>query len=81
MRVSGPGAAWLGFIRYVFWGDQRRPSRMGGQKGGQMDWARILAYVTCFGLLFTPAFYTFIRKLGRKEHAAGLSNVGAYSDS
>jgi hydrophobe/amphiphile efflux-1 (HAE1) family protein len=25
--------------------------------------------VTCFGLLFTPAFYTFIRKLGRKEAA------------
>jgi multidrug efflux pump subunit AcrB len=23
--------------------------------------------VTCFGLLFTPAFYTFVRKLGRKE--------------
>ena len=23
--------------------------------------------VTFFGLLFTPAFYTFIRKLGRKE--------------
>jgi multidrug efflux pump len=23
--------------------------------------------VTCFGLLFTPAFYTFIRNLGRKE--------------
>jgi hypothetical protein len=23
--------------------------------------------VTCFGLLFTPAFYTFIRKLGRNE--------------
>jgi multidrug efflux pump subunit AcrB len=23
--------------------------------------------VTCFGLLFTPAFYIFIRKLGRKE--------------
>jgi multidrug efflux pump subunit AcrB len=23
--------------------------------------------VTCFGLLFTPAFYTFIRKLGREE--------------
>jgi hypothetical protein len=22
--------------------------------------------VTCFGLLFTPAFYTFIRNLGRK---------------
>ncbi|HZD29730.1 MAG TPA: efflux RND transporter permease subunit, partial [Xanthobacteraceae bacterium] len=28
--------------------------------------------VTCFGLLFTPAFYTFIRKLGRKEHGGGL---------
>jgi hypothetical protein len=25
--------------------------------------------VTCFGLLFTPAFFTFIRKLGRKEQA------------
>jgi hydrophobe/amphiphile efflux-1 (HAE1) family protein len=24
--------------------------------------------VTCFGLLFTPAFYTFVRKLGRREH-------------
>jgi multidrug efflux pump subunit AcrB len=23
--------------------------------------------VTCFGLLFTPAFYTFIRRLGREE--------------
>jgi multidrug efflux pump subunit AcrB len=23
--------------------------------------------VTCFRLLFTPAFYTFMRKLGRKE--------------
>jgi multidrug efflux pump subunit AcrB len=23
--------------------------------------------VTCFGLLFTPAFYAFVRKLGRKE--------------
>jgi hypothetical protein len=29
--------------------------------------------VTCFGLLFTPAFYTFIRKLGRTEHEDGLS--------
>jgi multidrug efflux pump subunit AcrB len=28
--------------------------------------------VTCFGLLFTPAFYTFIRKLGRKEYPGGL---------
>ena len=26
--------------------------------------------VTCFGLLFTPAFYTFIRKLGRNERPA-----------
>jgi len=25
--------------------------------------------VTCFGLLFTPAFYTFIRNLGRKAAA------------
>src|SRR5262249_5747983 len=25
--------------------------------------------VTCFGLLFTPAFFTFIRRLGRKEPA------------
>jgi hydrophobe/amphiphile efflux-1 (HAE1) family protein len=31
--------------------------------------------VTCFGLIFTPAFYTFIRKLGRKEHGGGLSDV------
>ena len=28
--------------------------------------------VTCFGLLFTPAFYTFIRNLGRKEHGGGV---------
>ena len=27
--------------------------------------------VTGFGLLFTPAFYTFVRKIGRKEHAGG----------
>ena len=25
--------------------------------------------VTCFGLLFTPAFFTFIRRLGRKQRA------------
>jgi hypothetical protein len=31
--------------------------------------------VTCFGLLFTPAFYTFIRKLGRKEHGGGPSGI------
>ena len=28
--------------------------------------------VTGFGLLFTPAFYTFIRNLGRKEHGGGV---------
>jgi hypothetical protein len=27
--------------------------------------------VTCFGLLFTPAFYTLIRKLGRRREGAG----------
>jgi len=32
--------------------------------------------VTCFGLIFTPAFYTFIGGLGRKEH-----NRGAHSTS
>ena len=31
--------------------------------------------VTCFGLLFTPAFYTFIRKLGRKEWPAWWSRL------
>jgi len=36
--------------------------------------------VTCFGLLFTPAFYTFIRKLGRREYAGGVSD-GAHSTS
>jgi hydrophobe/amphiphile efflux-1 (HAE1) family protein len=34
--------------------------------------------VTCFGLLFTPAFYTVIRRLGRKEH--GRSNADVRSD-
>ena len=37
--------------------------------------------VTCFGLLFTPAFYTFIRKLGRRESAGGVTDVGAHSTS
>jgi hydrophobe/amphiphile efflux-1 (HAE1) family protein len=37
--------------------------------------------VTCFGLLFTPAFYTFIRKLGRREDAGGVSDAGAHSSS
>jgi hypothetical protein len=31
--------------------------------------------VTCFGLLFTPAFYTFIRKLGRNERPAWWSRL------
>jgi Cu/Ag efflux pump CusA len=33
--------------------------------------------VTGFGLLFTPAFYTFIRRLGRKEYG----EVSTYSTS
>ena len=39
--------------------------------------------VTGFGLLFTPAFYTCIRKLGRQEHAGGgFSDISpAYSAS
>jgi hypothetical protein len=37
--------------------------------------------VTGFGLLFTPAFYTFIRRLGRKECGEVLSDVSAYSTS
>ena len=32
--------------------------------------------VTCFGLLFTPAFYTFIRKLGRTQEAFLGERVG-----
>jgi hypothetical protein len=35
--------------------------------------------VTCFGLAFTPAFYTFIRKLGRKERGEDFFNIGANS--
>jgi hypothetical protein len=35
--------------------------------------------VTCFGLMFTPAFYTFVRKLGRDERGGRMSNVGADS--
>jgi Cu/Ag efflux pump CusA len=38
--------------------------------------------VTCFGLLFTPAFFTFIRKLGRKEHTGGsFPDLSPYSAS
>jgi len=32
--------------------------------------------VTCFGLLFTPAFFAFVRKRGREEHAAITRTVG-----
>jgi hydrophobe/amphiphile efflux-1 (HAE1) family protein len=37
--------------------------------------------VTCFGLIFTPAFYSFIGGLGRKEHKRGVPNSGAHSTS
>jgi hydrophobe/amphiphile efflux-1 (HAE1) family protein len=37
--------------------------------------------VTCFGLIFTPAFYTFVRKFGRKERGGDISGVGAHSNS
>jgi AcrB/AcrD/AcrF family protein len=32
--------------------------------------------VTCFGLLFTPAFYTFIRKLGREDRRRRMTAIG-----
>jgi multidrug efflux pump subunit AcrB len=35
--------------------------------------------VTLFGLVFTPAFYTSIRKLGCKQHGGGVCDVGAYA--
>jgi hypothetical protein len=35
--------------------------------------------VTGFGLLFTPAFYTFIRKVGWKTTATDLADVGCGS--
>jgi hydrophobe/amphiphile efflux-1 (HAE1) family protein len=40
--------------------------------------------VTCFGLLFTPAFYTFIRRRGRKERegeVGGRSFLGGFRSS
>lgn len=37
--------------------------------------------VTCFGLIFTPAFYTFIRKLGRKDHNRDIRNLSTHSTS
>jgi multidrug efflux pump subunit AcrB len=37
--------------------------------------------VTSFGLIFTPAFYTFVRKLGQKERGGGISEVGGNPNS
>ena len=34
--------------------------------------------VTCFGLLFTPAFYTFIRRLGHQDRSDRVSKVGTH---
>jgi multidrug efflux pump subunit AcrB len=35
--------------------------------------------VTGFGLIFTPAFYTFIRKLGQKEGKGEISKPSTQS--
>jgi hydrophobe/amphiphile efflux-1 (HAE1) family protein len=37
--------------------------------------------VTGFGLVFTPTFYTFVRKLGRNQHGERLPDANAYSTS
>jgi hydrophobe/amphiphile efflux-1 (HAE1) family protein len=37
--------------------------------------------VTCFGLLFTPTFYTVIRRLGHKRAGKGVFEIKAYSTS
>ena len=34
--------------------------------------------VTCFGLLFTPAFYTVIRRLGHQDRSDRVSKVGTH---
>ena len=34
--------------------------------------------VTCFGLLFTPAFYTAIRRLGHEDRSDRVSEVGGH---
>ena len=34
--------------------------------------------VTCFGLLFTPAFYTVIRGLGHPDRSDRVSKIGAH---
>ena len=33
---------------------------------------------TCFGLLFTPAFYSVIRRLGHQDRSDWVSKVGAH---
>ncbi len=54
---------------------RRRPARRGNGAGAEMRQSLGTAVlfgmlgVTCFGLLFTPAFYTLIRTFGRKDAA------------
>jgi hypothetical protein len=36
--------------------------------------------VTGFGLIFTPAFYTFVLRLGREKHKGRLSEVGVHDE-
>ena len=35
--------------------------------------------VTCFGLIFTPAFYTVIRGLGHQDRSDRVSKVVAHT--
>jgi hypothetical protein len=35
VQLSHAGVASLRVVRYVFWGDQRRLLRIGGQRGGE----------------------------------------------
>jgi len=37
--------------------------------------------VTAFGLLFTPAFYTVVRKIGRQKPKAASDDAVAASDA
>jgi Cu/Ag efflux pump CusA len=34
--------------------------------------------VTCFGLIFTPVFYTFIRRLGHQDRSDRVSKVNVH---
>jgi hypothetical protein len=36
--------------------------------------------VTAFGLLFTPAFYTFVRKIGRKKARTEAAAIAQAAD-